>query len=763
MLLYCCGSLYWWTTVDVHIHIHIHIPAHGNGPHDDTRPLPGWCKRTMGTKGPRVANRKAHARKSKSERKKAEVEEIQRLRVEATAAAETLSPDISKFSQLPISQRTKQGLEAAHFLDLTDIQKSALPVALAGSDVLGAAKTGSGKTLAFLVPLLEKLYRENWSPMDGLGALVLSPTRELALQTFEVLRRIGKFHTLSAGLVIGGKDLQSERSAIGRMNILVATPGRLLQHLDQTMDFDWSNLQMLVLDEADRILDLGFAQTLNAIVAALPKHRQTLLFSATQTDSVSSLARLSLRNPVEVSVHAAQPNATPDKLEQTYLCCPLEEKFDRLYSFIKGHLKKKTIVFFSSCKEVRFVYEAFCRLQPGVPLLHLHGRQKQPKRVDIFQTFCRRPSAVLFATDVAARGLDFPAVDWVVQADCPEDVETYIHRVGRTARLHEEGRGLLFLLPSEKDAMLELLQLKKIPIKSMYPEGRPLPPAKRSIGSQLQALCSQDPEIKYLAQKAVVSYVRSVHLNSNKSVFKVAELPIERFAASLGLAGAPKLRFVARSQAKNVSREALKTAAAAAESEDEDSHPDLEPAEALKKEPVRKIDRMFRRKNVDVYSEHYARLRDEGNADSLHGPTPHDDGNDEDDFLRVRRRDHEIDPDELSVPKTGPAKTSRRDILKTKKKYTLKNAPARTHLRFSDEEDTPEPVLPFTPETQFDRDQAERLAETFVEEERSALQVADREDAERTREMRRKRRAEKKQKQRDAIRNAQLAKVPRLE
>lgn len=723
---------------------------------------PGWEMTMAKTRGPRVANRKAHARKRKGEHKKEEANELQRLRTDAMTA-EGLQ-DVTKFSQLPISQRSKLGLEGAHFVELTDIQQKAVPVALAGRDVLGAAKTGSGKTLAFLVPLLEKLYRESWSPLDGLGALVLAPTRELALQTFEVLRRIGKFHTLSAGLIIGGKDLETERSAIGRMNILVATPGRLLQHLDQTLDFDWSNLQMLVLDEADRILDLGFARTMDAILAALPKHRQTLLFSATQTDSVASLARLSLHDPVVLGNHADQTNATPDRLDQVFLTCPLEEKLDRLYSFIKGHLKKKMIVFFSSCKEVRFVYEALCRLQPGVPLLHLHGRQKQPRRVEIFQDFCRKPHAILFATDVAARGLDFPAVDWVVQADCPEDVETYIHRVGRTARLNEEGKGLLFLLPSEQKAMLELLQQRKIPIKSLYPEERPLPPAKRSIGSQLQALCSQDPEIKYLAQKAIVSYVRSVHLNGNKNIFNVAQLPIDKFAASLGLAGAPKLRFVAKSLGKNVSREALRAAAAPSSSSDdddiEDKGKDKDVKEAVKKNPVRKIDKMFLRKNIDVYSDHYAKLRDN---DSDHAKDGLSFGaTEDDDLFTVKRQNHEVDFDPIIDPKTAPP-LSRRDMLKTKKKYIMKHAPSRSHVRFSEDDDTPHVVSPFIPETQFDRTTAEQLATAYLEGERSALRVADVEDAERVKDMRRKRRGVKKQKQKDAIQNCQLIKVPRLE
>jgi ATP-dependent RNA helicase DDX10/DBP4 len=166
---------------------------------------------------------------------------------------------------------------------MTDVQRATIAHALAGRDVLGAARTGSGKTLAFLVPLLELLWRNKWGPLDRLGGLVISPTRELALQIFDVLRILGHKHELSAGLVIGGKDQQEEALRIAPMNILIATPGRLLHHIDQTAGFELNNLQMLVLDEADRLLDLGFKQTISAIIQELPKKRQTLLFSATQT------------------------------------------------------------------------------------------------------------------------------------------------------------------------------------------------------------------------------------------------------------------------------------------------------------------------------------------------------------------------------------------------------------------------------------------------------------------------------------------------
>lgn len=283
---------------------------------------------------------------------------------------------VRKFSELPISQRTLRALTDASFTRLTDIQRASIPHALAGRDILGAARTGSGKTLAYLVPVLERLYRESWGKLDGVGALIIVPTRELAMQIFDVLRTsVGKTHQYSAGLIIGGKDLTEEQERIGTMNILICTPGRILQHFEQTAGFSCDNLQILVLDEADRILDMGFQQSMGDIIRYLPPppQRQTLLFSATQTRNIKELAKLSLRNPEYIAVHESAQTALPNKLVQHYTIISADQKINLLYSYIKTHLQVKSIVFLSSGKQVRFLYEIFRRIRPGVPLLHIHG------------------------------------------------------------------------------------------------------------------------------------------------------------------------------------------------------------------------------------------------------------------------------------------------------------------------------------------------------------------------------------------------------
>ncbi|XP_060682043.1 probable ATP-dependent RNA helicase DDX10 [Hemiscyllium ocellatum] len=448
--------------------------------------------------------------------------------------------EVVKFSDLPLSKKTIKGLLQAQYRMPTEIQKQTIGLALQGKDILGAAKTGSGKTLAFIIPILECLYRQQWTSEDGLGILVISPTRELAYQTFEVLRKVGKNHEFSAGLVIGGKDLKTEAERIHRTNIVICTPGRLLQHMDETTYFHASDLQMLVLDEADRILDMGFSETMNAIVENLPKKRQTLLFSATQTKSVKDLARLSLKDPEYVWVHENAKFSTPGTLEQNYVVCELHQKINMLFSFVKSHLNKKIIVFFSSCKEVQYLFRVFCRLRPGIPILALYGKQQQMKRVEVYNDFCRKKAAVLFATDIAARGLDFPAVNWVLQLDCPEDANTYIHRVGRTARYKEGGEALLVLLPSEEKAIVKQLEEKKIPVNEIKINPRKL----INIQAKLEAFLAQELELKERAQRCYVSYIRSVYLMKNKDVFDVFSMPLKEYAFSLGLAVAPRIRFL---------------------------------------------------------------------------------------------------------------------------------------------------------------------------------------------------------------------------
>ena len=230
------------------------------------------------------------------------------------------------------------------------------------------------------------------------------------------------------GLIMGGANRKAEADKLVKgVNIIVATPGRLLDHLANTKGFNYQRLLMLVIDEADRILEQGFEQDMHQIIKFLPKERQTILFSATQTRKVEDLARLSIRGtPVYVGVHDDSTAATVAGLQQGYVMCPAEKRFQLLYTFLKKNKKKKIMVFFSSCNSVKFHSELLNYID--LEVIDIHGKQKQQKRTTTFFTFCKQESGILLCTDVAARGLDIPDVDWIVQYDPPDDPKEYIHR-----------------------------------------------------------------------------------------------------------------------------------------------------------------------------------------------------------------------------------------------------------------------------------------------------------------------------------------------
>ncbi|KAL7627302.1 ATP-dependent RNA helicase dbp4 [Parahypoxylon ruwenzoriense] len=697
---------------------------------------------------------------SKSLKRKRDQEDLQKLQHDVDEF-DPKSEDAAKFSTLPLSQPTSSGLEASHFQNLTDVQARAIPLGLKGRDILGAAKTGSGKTLAFLVPVLEKLYHAQWTEYDGLGALIISPTRELAVQIFGVLRKIGRYHTFSAGLVIGGKSLREEAERLGRMNILVCTPGRLLQHLDQTAGFDVDNLQILVLDEADRIMDMGFQSAVDALIEHLPKSRQTMLFSATQSKKVSDLARLSLKDPEYVAVHEAAAAATPTTLTQHYLVTPLPEKMDTLYGFIKANLKSKMIVFLSSGKQVRFLYESFRHLQPGIPLLHLHGRQKQVARLEITSRFAAAKNSCLFATDVVARGVDFPAVDWVVQMDCPEDTDTYIHRVGRTARYERNGKAVLFLDPSEEEGMLKRLEQRKVPVHKVNVREK----KKQSIKNQIQDMCFKNPDLKYLGQKAFVSYTRSVYLQKDKEIFNLKKLDLDAYAASLGLPGAPQIRFQKGEDVKK-----LKNAPRAGLSSDSESEFDEDKKKRKKGEVRTKYDRMFERTNQDVLTSHYTKMIGDGEqgADS--------EEDDDQDFLSVKRvlEGDELDmnagnglaPGAKIITGLGGEEpfivdSKRREKMLKSKKQMLKFKGKGDKVVFDDEGVAHHPYR-IKNEGDFKRDgSAEAQRQKFVEGETVKVKEADISDKQLAKDKRREKK--EKRKAREAMESGEaMGSMPRL-
>ena len=280
----------------------------------------------------------------KSRKRSREEKDLDAARVPLSASV--LSEQ--RFDDLPISERTKRALASLGFEKMTEIQAKSIPECLRGKDLVGAAKTGSGKTLSFLIPIVELLTGIEFTRKQGTGAIIISPTRELSLQIYGVLRDLMEQagHPQTHGLVMGGANRKAEADKLGKgVNILVCTPGRLLDHLANTRGFNFQRLQVLVVDEADRILEQGFEEDMHQIIKLLPKQRQTILFSATQTRKVEDLARLSIQNtPVYVGVHDEASVATVDGLQQGYVLCAAEMRFMLLFTFLKKNKNKKIMV-----------------------------------------------------------------------------------------------------------------------------------------------------------------------------------------------------------------------------------------------------------------------------------------------------------------------------------------------------------------------------------------------------------------------------------
>ncbi|XP_030033796.2 probable ATP-dependent RNA helicase DDX10 [Manduca sexta] len=618
-------------------------------------------------------NQKNQSRKNKFQlykpRKKKSVEEDAAIQYLQAQYDKIVPDEIKTFKDFPLSQKTLKGLKENNYITPTEIQKQAIGYALQGKDILGAAKTGSGKTLAFLIPILEKLFCKKWTRLDGVGALVISPTRELAYQIYETLRKIGHLHDFSAGLIIGGQNLKFERKRMDQINILICTPGRLLQHMDENPLFSCSQLQILVLDEADRCLDMGFEATMNAIIENLPPERQTLLFSATQTKSVKDLARLSLSFPTYVAPHEQAETVTPESLQQSYIVCEIDEKIGILWSFIRNHLKQKVLVFMATCKQVKYIYDLFCKLRPGVSLLALYGTLHQEKREKIYNEFCRKSNVVLFATDLASRGLDFPRVNWVIQMDCPENVETYIHRAGRTARgVFGKGEGLLMLQPHE-EKLVEDLKKSKIPINKIAVDPSKVIAPQRKI----EGLLSDNTELKQSAQRAFVSYVKSVFLMKNKEIFNIQLLDTDAYARSLGLIVPPRIRFLDKYNA--IARKNQSEATVSNDVIDKlKANPDEETDHSVDEEEEQaevKVEKKPRQKKKDLVTFDF-----HNDADS-----------DEDEFLQVKRTN--IDVEEVPVEEQSTSKKKAKPVTKAAvaKKILKKKLKVNTKVTFTEEGD----------------------------------------------------------------------------
>lgn len=394
-----------------------------------------------------------------------------------------------------------------------------------------------------------------FKPRSGTGCLVITPTRELALQIFGVAKELMDSHSQTLAIVIGGANRSAEADKLFKgVNLLIATPGRLLDHLQNTPGFNYKNLKALVLDEADRILEMGFEDEMRQIIKMIPADgRQTMLFSATQTTKVEDLARISLRpGPLYINVDYHKEASTVEGLEQGYVVCEADKRFLLLFSFLKRFLKKKIIVFFSSCASVKYYAELLNYID--LPVLDLHGKQKQQKRTNTFFEFRNAKQGTLICTDVAARGLDIPAVDWIVQFDPPDDPRDYIHRVGRTARASAKGKSLMFLQPGEL-GFLKYLKEARVPVVEFEFPSKKLV----NVQSQLEKLISKNYYLNNSAKdgyrlvysvrfsfgapspNAIRSYLQAYASHSLRSVFDVHKLDLVKVAKSFGFSAPPRV------------------------------------------------------------------------------------------------------------------------------------------------------------------------------------------------------------------------------
>ena len=357
------------------------------------------------------------------------------LAAAAPAAAAAAAPT---FASLGVCAPLCEAAAALGWKAPSRIQVESIPYALAGRDVIGLAETGSGKTGAFVIPILQRLLE---TPRR-LFAVVLAPTRELAFQIGEQCDALGSGIGLKTAVLVGGVDMVTQAIALAkRPHIVLATPGRLVDHLENTKGFSLRSIGFLVLDEADRMLSLDFEEAINTILAAIPRERTTFLFSATMTSKVAKLQRASLRDPVRVEVSSKY--GTVSTLVQQYLFIPAKHKETYLAYVLHEFGGQSAMVFTSTCAAAQRTAITLSNL--GFPAVCLHGQMSQSKRLGALNKFKAGSRTILVATDVASRGLDIPSVDVVLNYDVPSNGKDYVHRVGRTARAGRAGRALTFV------------------------------------------------------------------------------------------------------------------------------------------------------------------------------------------------------------------------------------------------------------------------------------------------------------------------------
>ena len=362
-----------------------------------------------------------------------------------------------QFSELGLNQPLEQALARLGYHTPTPIQSAAIPPALENRDVLGTAQTGTGKTIAFLLPSFQRLMQGEATKKPRM--VILAPTRELALQIAEEAGELGRFTNLRVAAVYGGAPLRAQTERLGKgVDVIVATPGRLLDHMERG-NVRFEQLEILVLDEADRMLDMGFLPDIDAIVRRMPAKRQTLLFSATMPPTILGLSQRYLSDPVRVEIATARP---PESIRQELYPVSKHLKSNLLLELLRGDGVDSALVFTRTRQEADLVA---ARLQEaGESVGVIHGEFEQKERIRALEAFRSGASRILVATNVAARGLDIDGISHVVNYDVPEEAEDYVHRIGRTARVDASGVAWTLVTPDDEPLIsgIEYLLDRKI-------------------------------------------------------------------------------------------------------------------------------------------------------------------------------------------------------------------------------------------------------------------------------------------------------------
>lgn len=389
-----------------------------------------------------------------------------------------------KFSELNLDTTVLQALDAMNFDECTPVQEQAIPVILEGRDLIAVAQTGTGKTAAFLLPIINKLSIEK-HPEDAINCIIMSPTRELAQQIDQQMEGFSYFMPVSSVAVYGGSDgsiFEQQRKGLSLgADVVIATPGRLLSHLSLGY-VDLSHVAYFVLDEADRMLDMGFYDDIMQVVKQMPKERQTIMFSATMPANIQKLANNILNNPVEIKLAVSKP---AEKIVQAAYVCYENQKLNIIQSLFSQEVPEKVIIFASSKLKVKEVTKALKRLKLNVG--EMHSDLDQAQREFIMHEFKNGRINILVATDIVSRGIDIDDIRLIINYDVPHDSEDYVHRIGRTARANNDGVAITFINDKEQSAFKSIEKflekdIYKIPVPEELGEAPVYNPRSHSSG-----------------------------------------------------------------------------------------------------------------------------------------------------------------------------------------------------------------------------------------------------------------------------------------